>query len=90
MEKDTNPFNGLDALDLIIKLERLKEKDLNAFFDLIFTSLSNFPDEAVDDGADREKKIKAINRIIDHYESIEEFEKCAFLKDLLDKIKNGK
>lgn len=88
MGEDLNPFKGMSALDLIIKLEKLKETDIDAFFELIFASLSKFPDEAVSDGADQKSKIKAINRIINHFESIEEFEKCHILKKILDRIED--
>ena len=88
MSEDLNPFKGMDAIEIIMKLERLKETDIDAFFDLVFTSLSNFPDDAVKDSAEREKKIKAITRIIDHYLETEQYEKCQVLQTILTRIEN--
>ena len=87
MKTDGNPFDGLRSEDLIQKLEDLKNQNLDAFFELVFQSIVNWPDEAVDDKSPIENKTKALERIIKHFEDLEEYEKCQKLKAILDQIR---
>jgi hypothetical protein len=87
MKTDGNPFDGLRSEDLIQKLEDLKNQNLDAFFELVFQSIVNWPEEAVDDKSPVDNKIKALERIIKHFQDLEEYEKCQELKIILDRIK---
>lgn len=87
MKSDWNPFDGLRSEDLIQKLEDLKNQDLDAFFELIFQSIINWPEEAINDSSPVDNKIKALERIIKHFQDLEEYEKCQELKIILDQIK---
>jgi hypothetical protein len=87
MKSDWNPFDGLRSEDLIQKLEDLKNQNLDAFFELVFQSIVNWPEEAVDDKSPVDNKIKALERIIKHFQDLEEYEKCQELKIILDRIK---
>ena len=87
MKTDGNPFDGLRSEDLIQKLEDLKIKNIDAFFELVFQSIVNWPDEAVQDSSPIENKTKALERIIKHFEDLEEYEKCQKLKAILDQIR---
>ena len=86
MKNDGKQYNRLSAYSLLNKLEKLKDLDIEAFFELIFKSISKYPDEAVSDPSPKENKIKAMKNIISFFEKKEDFEKCAVLKDILNKI----
>lgn len=90
MTSDGNPFDGVGSEDLINHLESLKKKDIDAFFELVFQSIVNFPEDAILDSSPMENKKQALQRIIKHFEETEDYEKCAQLKSILDQIiKNG-
>jgi hypothetical protein len=82
--------NPLYDEQLLNQLLLLKEKDPNAFMDLVFSSLKSFPDAAIEDDADIDSKIKAITKMMNHYEGTETYEKCAFLLNLMNQIKDEK
>lgn len=80
-------FN-INSNELLRELKRLKDLDPEGFCNLIMKSLSFNPDAAVDDPAPKEIKINALNRLKEYFESIEDYENCALLKNLIDRI-NG-
>lgn len=82
--------NPLYDEELLNQMILLKEQDPNAFMDLVFQSLQSFPEAAVEDDADIDKKIRAITKMMKHYEGTETYEKCAFLLSLMNKIKDEK
>jgi hypothetical protein len=89
MKEDGNPFSGEGAKDIIKKIEELKKKDIGQFYDLVFVSIINFSDAAVLDNSPVKNKIQALNKIIDHFKDLEEYEKCAALKKILDRIESN-
>lgn len=89
MKEDGNPFSGEGAEEIIKKIEALKKKDLGQFYELVFCSIMNFSEEAIRDTSPKNNKIKALDRIINHFQDLEEYEKCAALKKILDKIKEN-
>lgn len=85
----TPEYNGMHDPNLLAKLEELKNRDLDAFSDLIFKALLANEEAAVRDNAPTEKKLRALNNLMQYFESIEKFEECAFLRDLIKRVKNG-
>jgi hypothetical protein len=85
-----NKKNPLYDEELLRQMLLLKEKDPNAFMDLVYSSLKSFPDAALEDEASIDKKIKAITKMMAHYEGTEMYEKCSFLLGLMNKIKDEK
>jgi len=81
--KDDSPFNDKK---LIYALLQLREKNVNEFYDTVYAAMAAHPDLAVDDEADPIKKLEALRRMRKHYEGREDFEKCAFIRDLVRKI----
>jgi hypothetical protein len=67
-------------------LEALKREDIEAFYNVVFNSLFRFPDEAIQDPAPRESKIKALDSVLNFFEEREEYEKCGFIKGLIDQL----
>jgi hypothetical protein len=76
--------------DLLIGyLMYLKEQDYDQYMELVVEALQNSDDAAVSDPAPIETKLGALNRVLDHMESKENYETCAFIRDLKDRIENG-
>jgi predicted sugar kinase len=78
--------SNLNSDDLLKKMEALKVEDVNAFYNVVFNSLLKFPDEAVTDPSPAGSKIKALSSMLDYFEQREEYEKCGFIKNLMDQI----
>lgn len=74
-------FNGKDGNDLLIKLSILKHYDFDKFMDTMFESLMQNSDKVINPKL-YEQKMKAINKLIQHYEEKEVFEKCSELLEL--------
>lgn len=72
---------------LLKLLARLKKEDKHGFYSLIFESLSNNQECAVDDPSPADTKIKALTKVMDYFVSIEEYENCAVVRNIIDKIK---
>lgn len=79
----SSPFNDKK---LIYELLKLREKNVNEFYDTVYSAMAAHPDLAVEDEADHIKKLEALRRMRKHYEEREDFEKCAFIRDLVEKI----
>jgi hypothetical protein len=77
---------NLNSGDLLRQLEALKREDIEAFYNVVFNSLFRFPDEAIQDPAPRESKIKALDSVLNFFEEREEYEKCGFIKGLIDQL----
>jgi len=76
----------LNSDKLLNQLEALKREDIDIFYNVVFNSLSSYPDEAVEDPSPRESKIQALDSMIEHFVEKEEFEKCSFIKEIIDRI----
>lgn len=85
-----NKKNPLYDEELLKQLHLLKDEDPHAFMDLVYTSLKSFPDAALEDEASIDNKIKAITKMMVHYEGTEMYEKCSFLLGLMNNIKDEK
>ncbi len=77
---------NLNSDDLLRKLEALKREDVEAFYNVVFNSLFKFPDDAIQDPAPKESKMKALSSVLNFFEEREEYEKCGFIKSLMDEI----
>jgi hypothetical protein len=82
-------MDGLNDREFIAKLEELKEKDLDGFMNLVLFSLKTHPDFAVEDDSPTENKVEALKRLLAHFEEKEEYEDCAFIRDLKKDIEDA-
>lgn len=82
-------MNVFDDQDFIAKLEEIKEKDIDQFMSLVLFSLKTHPDFAVEDDAPAGHKIEAMKKVLKHFEEREDYEDCAFLRDLQKKIEDA-
>ena len=82
-------MEGINDKEFIALLEELKRKDINRFMDMVLESLKTFPDYAVEDDAPIENKLSALKLVIKHFEEREDYEDCAFIRDLQKKIEDA-
>lgn len=82
-------FEGMNREEFLIELIRLKEQDPDAFMQLILEALKRHPELAIADGAPVSNKVRALEKMLKHLEEKEEYEDCAFVRDLNNQIKDG-
>lgn len=82
-------MEGFNDEEFIEKLEELKEKDIDGFMSLVLFSLKTHPDFAVEDDTPIEKKVSAMKLVLKHFEEKEDYEDCAFLRDLQKRIEDA-
>lgn len=82
-------FEGMNREEFLIELIRLQERDPDAFMQLILESLKRHPELAIADGAPVSNKVRALEKMLKHLEEKEEYEDCAFVRDLNTQIKDG-
>lgn len=70
----------------IDKLVELRKNDPAEFADQVLAALRSSPETAVEDAAPIEKKTRALDRLIHHFERLERYEDCSFLLQLKTKI----
>ena len=72
--------------DFIQRLELLKMTDPDECLRLVLDALKTEPDAAVEDNVDAGLKTRAMRTLLKHFEEREEYEDCAFLRDLQKRI----
>lgn len=80
-------FNDPEFIALI---EEIKRTDPDKFMDLVLNSLKTFPDYAVEDNVPMETKVNALEIVLKHFETREDYEDCAFIRDLQKRIEDAK
>jgi hypothetical protein len=75
--------------EFIALLEEIKKRDINRFMDLVLESLKTFPDTAVEDDVPIENKVTSLKTLLQHFEEREEYEDCAFIRDLQKRIEDA-
>jgi hypothetical protein len=80
-------FNDPEFIALI---EEIKRTDPDKFMDLVLNSLKTFPDYAVEDNVPVETKVNALEIVLKHFETREDYEDCAFIRDLQKRIEDAK
>jgi hypothetical protein len=79
-------FNDAEFIALI---DEIKKKDINLFMDLVLDALKTFSDYAVEDDVPIENKRAALKEVIKHFEKREDYEDCAFIRDLQKRIEDA-
>lgn len=75
---------------ILLDLVYLRQTDYDAFMDRLYEALTGEFKDVINDQTPVEEKSQAIWTMIKHFEQNEEFEKCAGLKKLADKLPNPK
>ena len=78
--------NGLYSDELNDALKRLQSTDVEAFTNLILSTLRFNEDQAVADGAPVKNKLRALNKMQEYLITTERYEDCAFVKNLIERI----
>ena len=81
-------FNINDQ-ELLKKMLALQSQDPDAFYDLIYDAIAEDPTRAIDEGSFADRKVFALDKMINHYLEKEEYERCALLHDLKKKIEDA-
>jgi hypothetical protein len=79
-------MDRLDEEEFVKHLIDLRTNDYDTFIQLVMNSLKTFPEFAVEDDAPTDIKKAALKVILNHLEEKEEYEDCAFVRDLQKKI----
>jgi len=82
-------MEGLNDREFIDRLEKLRATDFDMFMNLVLLSLKTHPDFAVEDDSPIEKKVSAMKIVLKYFEEKEDYEDCAFLRDLQKKIEDA-
>jgi hypothetical protein len=82
---ENNPLYDKELLQAMLQL---REKDPDGFMNLVLNSLKKYPELAVEDRAPAENKLRALKAMLEHFENIEDYEDCAFIRDLTKQIKD--
>ena len=75
--------------ELIEKLIELSKTDHNHFMDLVLESIKAFPEIAIEDDSEPATKLQALQKVIRHFENREEYEDCAFIHNLQQRIRDA-
>jgi tellurite resistance protein len=75
--------------EFIEEMKRLKAEDPAKFMKTVFDIMKKYPDLAISDDAPLEKKAAALDRMVEHFVGLEEYEACAYITDLKKKIEDG-
>lgn len=80
--------DGLHNKDMLAMMGILKEYDYGKFIEVLYKSIESFPERIKHDPYPLEQKIGALYKIIEYYEreDIQEFRKCAFIKNIIDEL----
>jgi hypothetical protein len=71
---------------ILLELIYLKETNHDEFMNRLYEALTGQFKDAIHDKSPVAEKTQAIWAMIKHFEKIEEFEKCAGLKKLVDEL----
>jgi hypothetical protein len=82
-------MNELRDDELLGRMIELREKDVDGFMQLVLTSLKAFPETAVDDVHPVDDKLGALKILLRYFEEKEDYEDCAFLRDLSKLIEDA-
>ena len=79
----------INSKELLEALGGLADQDPEGFCKLIMESINHNQQAVLDDNAPSQIKIRALNKLRGYFESIEDYENCQVLTDLINQLKNG-
>jgi len=83
---EANDDNPLNDDKLKADLYAMSESDPDGFMEEILQVLKSFPEFILSDNAPVENKTNALNRMMKHFENLQRYEDCAFVKNQLTKL----
>ncbi len=86
-EFNNDEFNNDEFMKAL--LDQLENTSWDQYMNLCYNTIMMFPDQVLHyDERSAKHKIKSLSKIMLHFEEKEDFEKCAKLKSIQDRIKN--
>ena len=79
----------INGEELLKTLGGMADQDPEGFCKLIMESINNNQRAVIDDNAPSQIKIRALNKLRGYFESIEDYENCQVLTDLINQLKDG-
>ncbi len=67
-------------------LDQIRRENPETFLDLVLQALKAYPEFALEDIAPENKKLSALQRMLEYYERIENYEDCDFILKLKERI----
>jgi vacuolar-type H+-ATPase catalytic subunit A/Vma1 len=65
----------------------LRESSRHTMMEIIYNTLMNEQDKAINSNTPPEEKLQALNNVIQYFVESEEYEKCHNIKKIIDKIR---
>ena len=92
MNEDIEYFDDSEDQDFnwnsITYIYGMRYTSRNMMMDLVYKAIIENAHIVLKSDTSSERKIEAINHILEFFEGIEQYEKCAALKKIIDKIKD--
>lgn len=77
----------IDKTDTLALLAILKDHDQGVFYNVVYKILKTCPEKILNNKYSVSQKLDALEKMKDHFTIIEEYEKCAKIKQIIDGIK---
>ena len=77
----------LSREEFLFYLMEIRREDPEKFMNLVLEALRKEREYAVVEDSPAEKKLSALSTLLNHFESKEGYEDCAFIRDLTNEIK---
>lgn len=87
MQSSTLKYKDLNDGDFIKKLALLKKYDYDKFMRVLYENFEMYPERISQDPYPKDTKVNALNKVLDYFKQIEEYEKCEVIKNILNGIK---
>lgn len=84
MDFELEPDEEWDSMDYI---SDMRDSSRQMMMNVVYSSILNNKIEVVNSMAVAGKKLEAIEHVLSFFEELEDYEKCAELKKIIDKIK---
>ena len=86
LDRNINPFDDPDFMSFMMSMKKMSEERM---MEMSYDLLINHAQSAVLHDAPAEDKVKAVNRVISHFENKEEYEKCAKLYEIKTQLEKS-
>jgi hypothetical protein len=80
----------INSREILEQLKKMSQEDPEGFCKLMMASINHNVEAVLEDGASAKIRVKALTKLMRYFESIEDYENCQVLKDLIDQINGSK
>ena len=86
MQREVLKYDDLNDGDFLKRLSLLKEYDYDKFMRVLYDNFEEYPERIEDDPYPLNVKVAALNKVLEYFKGLEEYEKCDVIKNILDGI----